>query len=66
MTPQQDSMQEQIMPLTIRLPAATHEMLRTAAFVTRRSMNEIVIDALEAHKPAMQKSVEEHRSAVNG
>lgn len=45
--------------LTVRVPKELHESLRTLAFATDASMNDIVVDALRAH--LAQKR---HRDAV--
>ncbi len=45
--------------LTVRIPKDMHDSLRTLAFATDASMNDIVVDALRAH--LAQKR---HRDAV--
>ena len=47
----------------VRMPAEMHDDLRALAFVTRTSMNSLVLDAVKT-KIGIMKSMERHRALL--
>ena len=53
-----------VQALTIRIPRRLHEQLRLAAFASRRSMNEIVVEVVEKHLH-LERAIKQHRKTLD-
>ena len=58
MTPNATSTQpEQTVQITVRFPISKHESFRRIAFDAKRSMNEIILTALDGYLPELESAM---------